>query len=233
MPELERETMERTYEVMFIVRPDVVDEDLDKLIEGLNASFAGLGDDGTVTQFLGGTPGTREYMIRESVYRIQYHSGVKETEAEPDAVLAREIVRLLFLKRKLLDDLRDGTKIWVWRAYNITDRARVEPLMDALRAHGPNRLLWVVAADAEHPSGTVERLGPDFYKGYVRRLATYEAAWDFDAGPWYDVCEQVYDMCQETAAKAMDLRVRGHAATGPGSPKRTGWFVRMRRFLGF
>ncbi len=28
--------MERTYEVMFIVRPDVVDEDLDKLIEGFS-----------------------------------------------------------------------------------------------------------------------------------------------------------------------------------------------------
>ena len=27
--------MQRTYEVMFIVRPDILDEDLDKLIAGL------------------------------------------------------------------------------------------------------------------------------------------------------------------------------------------------------
>ena len=38
--------MQRTYEVMFIVRPDVVDEDLDKLITGLEGSVASAG--GTV-----------------------------------------------------------------------------------------------------------------------------------------------------------------------------------------
>ena len=29
--------MQRTYEIMFIVRPDILDEDLDKLIAGLEA----------------------------------------------------------------------------------------------------------------------------------------------------------------------------------------------------
>lgn len=38
--------MQRTYEVMFIVRPDVVDEDLDKLIAGLEQTVANGG--GTV-----------------------------------------------------------------------------------------------------------------------------------------------------------------------------------------
>jgi small subunit ribosomal protein S6 len=31
--------MQRTYEVMFIVRPDILDEDLDKLIAGLEANI--------------------------------------------------------------------------------------------------------------------------------------------------------------------------------------------------
>ena len=31
--------MQRTYEVMFIVRPDILDEDLDKLITGLEANI--------------------------------------------------------------------------------------------------------------------------------------------------------------------------------------------------
>ena len=38
--------MNRTYELMFIVRPDMADEDLDKLISGLEASVSGAG--GTV-----------------------------------------------------------------------------------------------------------------------------------------------------------------------------------------
>ncbi len=35
--------MNRTYELMFIVRPDMADEDLDKLISGLEASVSGAG----------------------------------------------------------------------------------------------------------------------------------------------------------------------------------------------
>ena len=31
--------MQRTYEVMFIVRPDILDEDLDKLIAGLEGNI--------------------------------------------------------------------------------------------------------------------------------------------------------------------------------------------------
>jgi small subunit ribosomal protein S6 len=35
--------MTRTYEVMFIIRPDVADEDLDKLIEGITTTVTGGG----------------------------------------------------------------------------------------------------------------------------------------------------------------------------------------------
>jgi small subunit ribosomal protein S6 len=35
--------MDRTYEVMFIVRPDVVEEELDKLIEGFSTTVTGGG----------------------------------------------------------------------------------------------------------------------------------------------------------------------------------------------
>jgi small subunit ribosomal protein S6 len=35
--------MQRTYEVMFIVRPDILDEDLDKLIAGLEANITAGG----------------------------------------------------------------------------------------------------------------------------------------------------------------------------------------------
>ena len=35
--------MQRTYEIMFIVRPDILDEDLDKLIAGLEANITAGG----------------------------------------------------------------------------------------------------------------------------------------------------------------------------------------------
>jgi small subunit ribosomal protein S6 len=49
----EKQTMQRFYEVMFIVRPDVADEDLDKLIAGLELTVTGGGGAIRSTEKLG------------------------------------------------------------------------------------------------------------------------------------------------------------------------------------
>jgi small subunit ribosomal protein S6 len=49
----EKQTMQRFYEVMFIVRPDVADEDLDKLIAGLEQTVTSGGGKVRSTEKLG------------------------------------------------------------------------------------------------------------------------------------------------------------------------------------
>ena len=49
----EKQTMQRVYEVMFIVRPDVADEDLDKLIAGLEQTVTSGGGSVRSTEKLG------------------------------------------------------------------------------------------------------------------------------------------------------------------------------------
>lgn len=49
----EKQTMQRFYEVMFIVRPDVADEDLDKLIAALEQTVTGGGGALRSTEKLG------------------------------------------------------------------------------------------------------------------------------------------------------------------------------------
>ena len=49
----EKQTMQRFYEVMFIVRPDVADEDVDKLIAGLEQTVTGGGGAIRSTEKLG------------------------------------------------------------------------------------------------------------------------------------------------------------------------------------
>ena len=44
--------MQRTYEIMFIVRPDIQDEDLDKLIAGFEAHVAKPPDVARLVQLL-------------------------------------------------------------------------------------------------------------------------------------------------------------------------------------
>jgi small subunit ribosomal protein S6 len=54
--------MQRTYEVMFIVRPDVVEEDLDKLIAGL---------EGSVKQAGGNVKSVEKLGVRRLAYQVK------------------------------------------------------------------------------------------------------------------------------------------------------------------
>ena len=52
--------MQRTYEIMFIVRPDILDEDLDKLIAGFEANITqGGGSSGRRRSLAGASLPTR------------------------------------------------------------------------------------------------------------------------------------------------------------------------------
>ncbi|HET8637758.1 MAG TPA: hypothetical protein VFL96_12995 [Acidobacteriaceae bacterium] len=90
----------------------------------------------------------------------------------------------------MLADVACGEKIWVWRSGLISDPAQVYPLHRKLRTFGPNRLLWVVEADAEHSAGKVEWLDTGFMKGYVERFAPYVAATEIAVESWHLMCRQ-------------------------------------------
>ncbi|MGD0106067.1 MAG: glycosyltransferase 61 family protein [Rhodopila sp.] len=161
---------------------------LQKLVAALENSFDGLGAPGTVTVFPHGVPGQRELIVRESVYEFWYHTGIAEGDVEPEEQTVRETTRLGFLRRKLMEDIRTGDKIWVWKSQATTHRDQIQPLLDVLRRLGPNTLLWVVEADSEHPAGTIEVLEPDLIKGTVSRFAPYEGVTDIDFASWFVVC---------------------------------------------
>ena len=132
--------------------------------------------------------GRRELIVRDSVYEFWYHTGIAEGDAEPEEQTVRETTRLGFLRRKLMEDIGTGNKIWVWKSQATTHRDQVQPLLDVLRRLGPNTLLWVVEADDEHSAGTIEVLEPDLIKGYITRFAPYDGVTDIDVASWFVVC---------------------------------------------
>ena len=169
---------------------------LEKLIVALQARFEGLGTPDTVMVYLAGEAGhRREFMVHETWLDVRYHTFIHEGDIGEGELREREVRRLGFLRRKMLADLAAGEKIWVWRELDLTKPDRLQPLMDLLRSLGPNRLLWVVAADDSHPPGTIERLDSDLIKGYVERLAPYENAADISPQSWFEVCESAYVLC--------------------------------------
>lgn len=188
---------------------------LENLVAALRRRFEGLGNLATVTVYLAGEVGHREFMVHETSLDTRYHTFISEHEIDANELREREAKRLSFLRRKLLDDLAAGEKIWVWREWAMTDAARLRPLLDVLRSLGPNILLWVVAADDGHPPGTAERLDRYFIKGYVERLAPYENAADIRPISWFEVCENAFNLCYPDHVRPVP-----EAAIPPAEPPR-------------
>lgn len=197
---------------------------LPNVVRALEAKFEGIGTPETLRVHPSGDVGT-EFMMEETWLQTRYHTFHNLGDIEPDALREKEANRLRFLRRKMLEDLAVGEKIWIWREYFETDPARLLPLLNVLRSFGPNKLLMVVAADDAHPAGTVEFLDRDFLRGYVERLAPYADATDSLPYSWLEMCRNAYRLLHPLprALLAMDFLAQHPAsipAAQPSPPRR-------------
>ena len=163
---------------------------MQQLLTALEHRFEGLGAPGNLEIEL--SPNGREYMVKDTVFGFLYHAWVKAGEMEPSEVLRREQRRVPFLVRKLLEDLEDADKTFVFKGMGATAEEAVFPLAAALRRYGPNTLLFVNLADAEHRAGEVAARAPGFLVGHVSRFAPTENASDLALPEWVKLCRQAY-----------------------------------------
>jgi hypothetical protein len=174
---------------------------LARLLKALECRFEGLGRPDTVRVEAAGAEGRREYLIKESAFDLMYHSFQAEGSIDPGRLRDMEAKKLEFLRRKFLSDLADAEKILVWKANAPPPEADIDRLVAALRRFGPNILLWVVEADAEHPAGTVEAKGTGLLKGYVDRFAPYASATDISYESWFAMCAEADRRAREMAGR--------------------------------
>ncbi len=149
------------------------------LVDGLMASFAGVGRPETTRIYLTDPP-EREYRMHEQTYYLWYGTGQTEAQATQDAVLAQQCRRLGYLQPKFAADLHTGDKTYV---LTFTDPG---PLTDsealavfcALNRHGANRLLYTVFGDPAR-AGQVDRLYPGLLRGHLGAVdARLYGSWD-------------------------------------------------------
>ena len=160
------------------------------LLRGLRSGFEGLGDAGTTEVAIEGKE--REYVVKETAYGITYHTFQYADRIELETVQAQQAARLRFLKRKLLEDIAAGEKIFVVKRAEPLRPEEILPIYTTLNEQGRSWLLWVVLADATHPSGTVEVLLPGLLRGYIDRFAPYDDAHDIALPAWTSVCEAAW-----------------------------------------
>ena len=161
------------------------------LLRGLRNGFEGLGERGTTAITVEGH--LREYVVRETNYGMTYHTFQYETEVDIETIRRQQAAALVFLKRKFLDDIASGEKIFVIKRGDPLRPEEVLPVYAALNDLGRNWLLWVVPATRSHPSGSVEVLLPGLLRGYVDRFAPYDDAHDLSVPAWTALCEAAWN----------------------------------------
>lgn len=157
------------------------------LLGAIRSDFAGIGDPANL-EFWQDDSERREYIIRDLPLSLVFHTFLYDGQVDEAMLLEQQAVRMRFLRRKLLEDLANGEKIFVVKRNQPIAEQEILPLYLALNRYGSNTVLWVVPADEKNPPGTVEQVLPGLLRGYIDRFAPYENAHDLSFGVWLRLC---------------------------------------------
>lgn len=180
------------------------------IIKGLDTDFSGLGESAAIEASVQKT----EWMVTERNYDLFYHTFVFEGEADESQIIARETRRLSFLKRKFLEDLKTGDKIFVCKAYQKRDISEVMPLYLAFRRKTSAVFLWLTYSDDIHPPGMVEERHAGFLCGYMSKFAAPENVPDVPFEGWFRTLANAIVLtgrCIDRTPSALDAEAKSAA----------------------
>ena len=164
------------------------------LLAGLECAFAGIDNPDVMGLESGRMNGRAEYLVRDFRFGVRIHTGQFLDEVPPDAVdMVRMSRHLGFLVRHFADVLREASRIFVLHHPDIQDVARALPVLNRLRAHGDNALLYVT----EHPTvppGTLVQERTHLYHGYIDRLVPMKEATKINLTAWTSLCASTYSL---------------------------------------
>lgn len=186
---------------------------LRNLLRGLKARFANIGDPERVRIY----EDNNEYMVKLSLYDFTYHTHVKAGDADPGALHRQQCKTIGFLADKLVADMEQPTKIFVFRQNEPLLAGDLVDLRLALASFGPGILLWVQEAGPGHAPGSVDVVDSRMMTGYVRRLADRDAVPELDFESWMQVLRRAWWLGRQA--------VNGNLVAVPGAkPPRTDIF---------
>jgi hypothetical protein len=138
-----------------------------RLVEALRTGFAKLTAPGNLQAHILPNDPAQEWLLRDQHYGIETHTFQKQSEITAEAMLAQAQRRYTLLIRKLLEDIAEGQRIYVFQHPFIESAAPARAIAAAL---APATLLWV-SIDPTRPPGTVTRLEPNLLHGAIDTLA--------------------------------------------------------------
>ena len=160
------------------------------LLRNLREGCTGIGAPDNLKVVL--DPQTQQYVARDDAHGITWFTFVDRAAGSPDALRAQLLRDLPELARGFCDVLRQGSRICVVKRNEALRLEEVLPLYAALNELGRCPLLFVVPADAAHPSGEVEVVLPGLLRGFIARFAPYGAPHALDEAAWLAVCRNAW-----------------------------------------
>ena len=133
-----------------------------------------------------------DYVLRTPYAALHTHESLTALGEDALAVMKqRGMAALGYLCRKLLADLREGRKIFVFAAPDLTE-PDMHTLKAAIARHGPGRLLCVTTGT---PS-PARRLAPGLYTATTTRLVGSSGPFD----DWLRICQHTLALRAEEEA---------------------------------
>ncbi len=152
------------------------------LCAALRAKFQGVGEPENTVLFAS----RGEWITQDTRYLLAMHTHLRESGSDRDRTFGLICRRLGYLRDKLLTDLTEARKHWVYACQDSAPDDEVRPIWQALRDYGDNRLLFVRPADDAHPPAMLQHIERGLIIGYIDRLSVDNPSYDL----WLQMCKE-------------------------------------------
>ncbi len=186
---------------------------LTKLIRLIETRFEGLGAPGSLRSTINLFDGRQEYMIWADECGVFYHTWRDPADIAEADLLAENEIKLAYLGRKMIEDLEDGEKIFVYKRNATRELGEILSLHAALDQYGPNKLFWISQLEDGRQSCEVEWVAPGLLKGYCASFGRAETP---PIEVWLKLCRNAWGKFSErSGAPVTSVAAAGLVPTAP------------------
>ena len=159
------------------------------LTPGLGRRFEGVGELQNIELDLG----KPEIMVNEKSSGIRFHTFIQRSpNLDLEDFSRRQAKHLAQLRRRFLDRLDDGEKIYVYKMLKIYSLDIIEAIYAGIQRYSSAPLLVISRADTENPPGSLRHLHDGLYHGYVDRFGLDRGSvWTISFDLWVKLCRDV------------------------------------------
>ena len=166
---------------------------LEGLLSALAHRFDKIGEPET-TELV---PFVGEYYIKDRRWGLGMHTFIYKGQQDPYVLYPKLCRRLVYLKDKLMSDLLEARKIFVFKSPDL-HMDELSNLHRALKSIGPVTLFYVTAASAKSGIGgdrvgEVKQIGRDLFVGSLSKLGDADGFWNIAFDEWVAICRKVRD----------------------------------------